>query len=64
MNKLFKDMDKLKSDLFESLGEMLKPMAEKEKKQLVKEAKAKQHQAHLDYVRGGHMTSRGFWTGD
>ena len=56
-------MDKL-SNLFEQLGSDLKPLTKKEKKQLVKEAKAKQHQAHLDYVRGGHMTSRGFWTGD
>ena len=64
MKKIFKNMDKLKSNLFEDLGEMLKPMTDKEKEQLVKEAKAKQHQAHLDYMRGGHMTSRGFWTGD
>ena len=66
-SKLFKDMDKLKNTLFEDLGEMLKPLTEKEKKALVAEAKAKDDKAKNDYatrILGGHMTGLGFWSED
>ena len=51
---------KKKSKLFEDLGKDLKPLTEKEKKEIAKEAEAK-----AAYILGGHVGFMGgHWTGD
>ncbi len=54
-----------RSKLFENLGEMLKPLTDKEKKAIIKEAKVKEADAKAAYILGGHVGFMGgHWTGD
>ena len=56
---------KNKSKLFADLGEMLKTLTDKEKKALIKAAKAKEADAKAAYILGGHTGFMGgHWTGD
>ena len=54
-----------RTKLFEDLGEILKPLTEKEKKAIIKEAKVKEADAKAAYILGGHVGFMGgHWTGD
>ena len=56
-------MDKKKT-LFDLLGTDLRPLTAKEKKALIKEAKAKEESARAEYIQGGHRGYMGgWWTG-